>query len=277
MSVFRAWTVIILICMLSITEEKSYREGPCDNIDIEMITVQTDRCAENTLRLGSVPVLVTQMCKDFSTFRNEKVPHNTNFDAENNFFDAQQTLGTNIMWSVDPEPANISLRYIFNFFHNNFTFFLYINGALVSMYVDSTVSYCDSKTIQKGTLVNNLGDYVRGRGIGTLRMKTNELQTKWKGICESLERPVDLLIDTNITECVSEIGTVSPGYTESSSVWADDEFIFDDTCTCGLLPVVGITAIIAVTVIAVTVLIVIRKRLGSIENRYHRELSRYWL
>lgn len=294
MSRFYKFVTIILIHVSAAREENNWEE-PCIDIDIEAVTLQNDRCVENTFRIGSVPVLINQICKGFSTFQNGKIPYGIKFETENNFFDVQQTLATNILWGIEPEPINVSLRYIFNFFRERYLFLLYINNTLISLYNESTVLYCNVNT----TLTERIGDYVKGRGVGILKVKASELQNKWKDICTSLEIPMTHGIDTTFTECASptypailtseeslikltQVDTSTPlvrtrlsNYTYSPDTLSNS--VCNNVCACESMSTIVVVGIISATVILVTVLLIVKKRLGSSENRYHKKLSKYWL
>lgn len=284
MSVFRicaAATLIVLV--LSVTGNRQRRKALCTDIDIEMITSQSQGCTEDILRVGSVPVLIKQICKESPNFQNSKVPSEITFEAETDFFDTQQALATNVLWGVEPQPFNVSLRYLFNFSHERYWFFLYINGTLISMYNGSTVLYCDLNATARGDLTD-VKEYVKGRGIDKLKSRSSELRTKWQTICLSLGVQANFTTETDILKCVSRPEPTVPPFTDPSSTWPgstespeNENGYLNNEHLCGLLPVVGIVAIVSVTLIAVAVLFVIRTRLGSIENRYHRELSKYWL
>lgn len=281
MSIFRLCIALNLL-HISLTATKNH--DSCDNISVEATSMQTTRCLENTIRFGFATVLSNRICKGYFTFRNGKIPNEIDFEAEYSFFDTQQTLATNILFEVEPEARNVSLRYILNFAHNRYAFFLYIDGTLSSIYENSTVQRCISNASQ----TRNLGDYVKGRGIETLKRKVNELRDKWKRICQLLgvrDNPTSII---NITNCIPYVGTNASTYVTMSTyvnisthltswTYMDENASVESMCTCGLLPVVGIIAIVSITIVTVTVLVIIRKRLGSIENRYHKELSRYWL
>lgn len=138
MFIFRVCIVAILICVSMMRED---RQEACNNISIEITTVQTSRCMESTFRLGIATVLINKNCNGFYAFQNGKVPHSISFEIENNFFDAQQTLASNILFGIEPEPMNVTLRYIIDFSHERYVFLLYINDTLASIYDEVTVLY----------------------------------------------------------------------------------------------------------------------------------------
>lgn len=277
MLLLRICAAVIFIYMSSTANETEYRE-PCVDVDIEITTLQTHQCTETILRLGSVSVLINQICGPSSSFQNAKIAQDVSFDTENDFFDTQQALASSLLWNSEPEPFNVSLRYLLNFHHDMYLFFLSIDGILVSIYNGSAVSYCDLNVLPEKNLGIGLEEYARGRGLDKLKSKSSELQTKWENICKVLDIHINRTVDMDITKCVSHTESTTPAPTNASSAWPNNDNIsLDGERTCGLLPIVAIVAIVSVTVIAVAILLVIRKRLGSIENRYHKELSKYWL
>lgn len=282
MFIIRVCTVAILICASMMKEG---HQETCNNIGIEITTVQTSRCMESTFRLGVATVLINKNCNGFYAFQNGKVPRNVSFEIENNFFDAQQTLASNILFGIEPEPMNVTLRYIIDISHKRYVFLLYINDTLTSIYDEMTVLYCDLRILSPKVI----GEYVKGRGIEILKSKMNELQDKWKIICKFLEVRTNRVTDINSTKCFSYVTATTPIYADTSTytdssthidlvtVWPVGENIFGNVCTCELISVIGIVTVISVTTIVVIILIVTKNRLRFIANRYHKELSKYWL
>lgn len=277
MSSFYTFIMTILLYVSSTTGEKTGKET-CEDVDIEMIVTQTSQCMESTLRLGPVPVLIKQTCRGSPAFQNAKIPNNIDFEVEDNFLDTQQTLASIILWGTEPEPANVSLRYIINFLNSRYLFLLYINDTLISLYDGIVIWYCDLDMMSTQNLVTGLRDDIKGRGTGALKSKEHDLQNKWKTICESLATSTTRVVDTNFTKCIPSPSTTILTYTNSTDVWTIDANVFTDrSCTCELVHAVGIFSIAAITVIAVIIVIAIRKRLGGIEDKYHRLQSQYWL